>query len=404
MQRRVLATGIVFAAIGLVLTSAACRARQLRADPKVLAAAAPDLLDGVRADPYNYFRLINHEWTARVCDSFAGDLPGLPVVQLHGDAHIEQYTLTKDAWGLDDFDDSARGPALVDIVRFLGSIDLAARRRGWSRERDRMFDRFLAGYRRGLSDPSYQPPEPDIVRAMRAQAPAPTIEAFLEWAEAKMEPLPPAQMKAVIAAMSIFTEVVRQEQPDLPDGYFDVLRAGWLHMGVGSAASSKILMRVRGPSSDPADDEILEAKAIRKMSGLRCLEAPHGRPTIRVILGSQQLGRLRHHILAAAPEVDIPEMTIENRRLRNWWLRSWEPSYREIALDDLRSVEDLSDIVYDSGVQLGAGSTHGATKSEEATLRTRSLASIATLEPRLRKEAEDLVEEMLRAWNEFRGS
>ena len=37
---------------------------------------------------------------------------------------------------LDDFDDSARGPALVDIVRFLGSIDLAARQRGWTRDRD----------------------------------------------------------------------------------------------------------------------------------------------------------------------------------------------------------------------------------------------------------------------------
>jgi hypothetical protein len=404
MRRRVLATRIVFAVMCLVLTSAACRSRQLKADPKVLAAASPDLLDRVRADPYNYFRLINHEWTARVCDSFVADLPNLPTVQLHGDAHIEQYALTNDAWGLDDFDDSARGPALVDIVRFLGSIDLAARRRGWSRERNRMFDRFMAGYRQGLSDPSYQPPEPDIVRVLRAQTPVPTNVAFLEWAEKKMEPMPPAPMKAVIAAMAVFTDVVRHEQPDLPDGYFDVLHAGWLHMGVGSAASAKILMRVRGPSSDPADDEILEAKAIRGLEGLHCLEEPQLRPTIRVIVGSQQLGRLRHHILAAAPEVDIPEMTIENRHLRNWWLRSWEPSYREIVLDDLRSVEDLSDIVYDSGVQLGAGSTHGATTLEEATLRRRSLASIATLEVRLRKEAEDLVQEMLRAWNEVKES
>jgi uncharacterized protein DUF2252 len=404
MRPQVLVTRIVFAAICLVLTNAACRSRQLRADPKVLAAASPDLQDRIRADPYNYFRLINQEWTARVCDSFAGDIPGLPIVQLHGDAHVEQYALTMDAWGLDDFDDSARGPALVDIVRFLGSIDLAARRRGWSQERDRMFDRFLAGYRRGLSEPSYQPPEPEIVGVLRAQAPGLTNEAFLEWAEKKMEPMPPAQMKAVIAAMAIFTEVVRQEQPDLPDGYFNVLHAGWLHMGVGSAASRKILMRVRGPSSDPADDEILEAKAIRKLDGLRCLEAPRGRPTIRVILGSQQLGRLRHHILAAAPEVEIPEMTIGDQHLRNWWLRSWEASYREVALDDLRNVEDLSDIVYDSGVQLGAGSTHGASKSEQAALATRSLASMAALEPRFRKEAEDLVEEMLRAWKEFRGS
>ena len=52
-----------------------------------------------------------------------------PNVQLHGDAHLEQYAFTKSAWGLDDFDDSTRGPALVDIIRFLGSIDLTVRRR-----------------------------------------------------------------------------------------------------------------------------------------------------------------------------------------------------------------------------------------------------------------------------------
>ena len=40
------------------------------------------------------------------------DLEGLPVVRLHGDAHVEQFAFTNDAWGLDDFDDSARGPAL----------------------------------------------------------------------------------------------------------------------------------------------------------------------------------------------------------------------------------------------------------------------------------------------------
>jgi hypothetical protein len=45
------------------------------------------------------------------------------MVRLHGDAHIGQFAVTADEWGLGDFDDSTRGPAFVDIVRFLGSID-----------------------------------------------------------------------------------------------------------------------------------------------------------------------------------------------------------------------------------------------------------------------------------------
>ena len=70
-------------------------------------------------------------------------------MRLHGDAHVEQFAIAQEAWGLDDFDDSARGPAAVDIVRFLGSIDLVARQRSWEKDRDRLFDRFVEGYKRG---------------------------------------------------------------------------------------------------------------------------------------------------------------------------------------------------------------------------------------------------------------
>jgi uncharacterized protein (DUF2252 family) len=95
---------------------AACGSRDLQADRQALAAASPELLSKLRADPYNYFRFVNLEWTSRVCEEFARDLGTQPTVQLHGDAHLEQYAFTSSAWGLDDFDDSTRGPALVDFI------------------------------------------------------------------------------------------------------------------------------------------------------------------------------------------------------------------------------------------------------------------------------------------------
>ena len=110
------------------------------------------------------------------------------------------------------------------------------------------------------------------------------------------------------------------------------------------------------------------------------------------------MGRLRHNILVAGPEEDIPEMASQGEHLRNWWVRSWEPSYREITLDDLRSVDDLSDLIYDSGVQLGSGSVHA---DDDPALRTQSLAALAALEPRLRTEAAALVEDMMRGWQQL---
>ena len=191
----------------------------LRADPESLERAAPELIERLRADPYNYFRFVNRTWIARVCDDLGSDLRDLPVVRLHGDAHVEQFAIAQDAWGLDDFDDSARGPAAIDIVRFLGSIDLVARRRSWEKDRDTLFDRFVEGYKQGLIDPRYLPPPPDIVGRLRAQAPA-TRPALLAWGETKMEPLADVTMKALVAAIDAFARVVLRERPDLTPEYF----------------------------------------------------------------------------------------------------------------------------------------------------------------------------------------
>ena len=82
---------------------------QLRPEPGALELVSGDLLDRLRSDPFVYFRFINRPWTARVCEAFGDESRNLPTVRLHGDAHVEQFAVTKDAWGLDDFDDSARG-------------------------------------------------------------------------------------------------------------------------------------------------------------------------------------------------------------------------------------------------------------------------------------------------------
>src|SRR5262245_30195259 len=220
------------------------------------------------------------------------DVPDMPIVRLHGDAHLGQFALTSDAWGLDDFDDSARGPAAIDVVRFLASIDLVARHQGWTKDRAALFTRFFEGYRRGVSDPGYRPPRPDVVRRLQSQPPA-TRPAFLEWGERQMEPMTEATMNAVIGSMKAFSDLVRRDHPDLPDDYFHVVRAGWLHMGVGSAEDVKVLIRVQGASADPEDDELLEAKQLRPLEGLRCLEAPSSPATARVIAGVRQMGRLK---------------------------------------------------------------------------------------------------------------
>ena len=97
----------------------------------------------------------------------------------------------------------------------------------------------------------------------------------------------------------------------------------------------------------------------------------------------------------------IPALSAEGPNLADWWIRSWEPSYREIAVDDFGSVEELAAVVYDSGAQLGAGSVHLPGESVDAALQQQSLASLGSLEGRLRGQALSLVEQMLRGWEQL---
>jgi hypothetical protein len=334
---------------------------------------------------------------------FADEIRDVPIVRLHGDAHVEQFTVTTQAWGLDDFDDSVKGPALVDIVRFLGSIDLVARRRGWIVQRDSLFDRFFSGYRKGLREPEFQPPRPVVVDRLRVGMKRSRPE-FLHWGETLMEPMADGPMQAVVGGMEAIARAVYAERPDLAPSYFTVVAAGWLRMGVGSAMAPKILVRIQGASTAPDDDELVEAKPkqVQSLESLPCLQLTESsQAPPRVSLRALQLGRLRNNILVAGPALVIPEVAAEGPELRRWWIRSWDPSYRDLRAGDLRSPLDLAQIAYDVGVQLGAGSLKELSEFQRESARQRAFASLARLERRIRNNTSKLVEEVLLGWTEF---
>jgi hypothetical protein len=166
-----------------------------------------------------------------------------------------------------------------------------------------------------------------------------------------------------------------------------------LRIGVGSATARKVLIRLQGPTTDPDDDVLVEAKEVANLEGLACLERPTTLLAARVIDGARQIGRLKHDILAMGATQSRPTAADRPAYWLDWWLSSWEPSYREIRVSDLRSVEDLADIAYDAGVQLGA--------NKLAAVRKQTLSSSQALESRLRKETVTIVEELLAGWREL---
>src|SRR5215470_10155870 len=152
---------------------------------------------------------------------------------------------------------------------------------------------------------------------------------------------------SIVRGMKDLDQLVRGDRPRLAPGYFNVVRAGWLHIGIGSAATRKVLIRVQGPTGAREDDVLIEIKEVTNLGGVGCLEESANPPAVRVITGTRQIGRLKHDIHAVGPTVLIPAAADRAHPWLDWSAANWERSYGEVHVSDLRSVRDLADIAFD---------------------------------------------------------
>ena len=361
-----------------------------------VAAAPPELRIQLSARPLAFFRFVNQAWTHEVCEAFADESGRLPLARLHGDAHVEQYAVTAGARGLDDFDDSARGPAVVDLVRFLGSLELAAAQRGWEAALPEAIDAFFAGYRRALEDPSYLPPDPAVVARMRA-IPAQTRLEFLAWADSLMEPLTAGQRQQLALSWPKVEAFAAQDNPEATSAFLARKAVGWFHLGIGSALTPKLLIRVEGPSADPHDDLVLEAKEVGAFEGSTCVSIPSQTEAFRVVEGIRQIGRLPQRLLVA-----MPGLSGTRPDGRGWWVKAWDRTFVEVAVADLASPAELRDVAHDVGAQLGSSNLAPPSGLPGDDARRVELDAVTRLEPRIRQVAHDLTVALIDAWSRGR--
>ena len=396
--------------LGIVLTLPACGAGRA-ALPEPWAAevrsrlalewirtadAPPEFRRQLADSPIAFFRFVNRPWTRAVCDAFADEARQLPTARLHGDAHVEQYAVTSTARGLDDFDDSARGPAVVDMVRFIGSLELVAAQRGWQASLPQAIDAFFSGYRQALDLPAYLPPDPAVVRRLRAE-PVKSQQEFLAWADSLMEAVDPEDLGRLEISWRTVEAFAVRVDPEFTPAFLRRTKVGWLRMGIGSALTRKLLIRVEGPSPAPEDDLVLEAKEMAAVDRDSCVSIPPSSEAFRVIEGMQQIGRFDQRLVVAMPQpVGVP------REGAGWWVRGWDRSYREFQVADLKFPDDLRELAHDVGAQLGATNLFDPAGPYTSETRLAEGRAMTRLEARIRRVAHDLTAELLSAWEHGR--
>lgn len=357
----------------------------------------PEFFESLADDPFRFYRFINVAFSDAVCVHFDPWMAQMPVVNLHGDAHIEQYAVTNVGRGMADYDDSSTGPAILDILRFAVSLRLAANASGFPERGDEAVSAFLDGYRRALDDNTYEAPEPALCSELRATF-APDRQPFLDSATGLMVPLDEDEASEVRAAFEAYGARLAAVVPGFDDpARFEIVALGGLDIGIGSRLDRKFLIRAAGDSDDPLDDAIIEFKEVRDLSGIRCIQGTSGGGAFRVLMGLTRIAQDDDPYLAAVP-MAADGLFGE----RSFWARSWFDHYREMDVrESFSESARLAEVAFDVGVQLGVGHVLHIAAPLDAQLREEQLTLVQTLEGEIRTAVDLLTRQTLDAHEQF---
>lgn len=350
-------------------------------------AASPQLLARLRGSAHGYFRFVNVPFSQSVCERFQDTVQDLPAVNLHGDAHVEQYAVTSLGRGLTDFDDSSTGPFVIDLMRFGVSLRLAARAHGWERQEDAALDAFFRGYRAALDDPAFVAPEPALVARLHATFTG-DHALHLREAERLMESHTDTSSLLRLAAAEYVSGLLAAH-PELPRDFFEIKKSGVLHIGIGSALDRKFLARIEGPTQADDDDVLLEAKEVKDISMIGCVNAPPGAG--RVLAG--------HSRIANQPFRFAGFLRAEGVTL---WVHAWPDDYVEVTIGTFESPRELVELALDGGAQLGRGAPRALPGGIDGSLQKEIRASLDRHEGQIRKEIRAFTTATVDAWQRFR--
>jgi hypothetical protein len=218
---------------------------------------------------------------------------------------------------------------------------------------------------------------------------------FLTWAESLMDP--GTNVSAFEKGYDGYVALMKEEYPDLPATFFHVKKTGRVRVGVGSALDMKLLARIEGPSAAPEDDVILEAKEVRDLRQIPCVNAMVG-DAFRIMIAQARMADMPPRFMAQVPRVsDAPDDAPP------FWVHEWSHDYQEIELANApASADELIEIAYDVGAQLGRGHTSHVSSPLDRQIRRAQLADLDQNEAPIRKAIADLTAMTLSGWERFR--
>ncbi len=340
---------------------------------------ANTLLERLTHEPYAYFRMLAEPFEHRVCAEFADVIPGLPMVAVEGDAHLEQFAVTETSFGLDDFDRGGFGPFVVDLVRYAASIHLACAHVEFPCDANAAIKRMLDAYRAALVS---RPPtrEPAVVARLRARAPT----SRAEWMDELERSISRLDVTAERDVRQLWSDFVRISKTATND----IVALGRVHTGIGSATAPRVLLRVRGASDEPDDDLVIELRRGIEVTHPSCVWRGPPNETVALVVMSilrREMPAVHGFVLGTS----------------HAWLQSWSSTYVELSLADLTSQLDLDEVVIDAAEQLATRGSAWYPEPVRASQQASQLIAFDRTRGRVEASAATFAAEVTAAWKRF---
>jgi hypothetical protein len=356
--------------------------------------ASAELITRIESSAFRYFRMLGPSFQARTCSAFNDIRWHLPLMVVHGDAHIEQFVVTRQTYGLEDFDRAGFGPAVVDLVRYAASIHVACRQVSWACSSDAVVARYLDSYRSALDSAPTKATDPAIAQRLRAKAPQAT-GPWLTWADSLATPLSASDEANARRCWQDFSLELAETRGDRAPTEYEVVRVGALSMGLGSAMETKVLFRIQGPTSSADDDYLVEAREGAAPEESSCVwRGSHDQSLLLTFMSV--LGRRLPDIFGFVP--------LRGDRSREFWLQSWDPGYQELSLMDVANQAELEELAIDAASQLGGHFWTHLPERLRPYHRYAQLKAFDLTRARVVKLARELADESMAGWQRFRSS
>jgi len=349
------------------------------------------LVEKVDGSAFLYFRLLAQQFAARTCYAFRDLRARLPFVAVHGDAHLEQFVVTEDWFGLTDFDRAGFGPAVVDLVRYAVSIHLACREAAWPCDANQAVSAYIAAYGAALDRPVTRV-EPALVRRVRAPQ---DRQRWFEWAEGLMQPLSIEEQRLLATGWARFLALMEATAPERPESFYRIVRAGIVRIGIGSGLEPKTLIRIAGPTDAPDDDLILEGRITTPPDPRDCISRPATGGSLHALMFTALLSQRLPDVFGFIPREGA-------RKEEEIWIQSWDPGHRELLLADLRGQADLNELATDAATQLAGHFWTTFPEQLRGHQRFAQLRALELTDQRARTLASDLARETVSEWERFR--